>query len=181
MPIDRSDILAALARLQLPNGRELVSCDFIRAVVVDGEAVRFVIEARTPEIAHKLADIRAAAEQIVMQLDGVSSVTAVVTAHEQKAAPPNLKLGGHPKPQDGPLKVPGVNRVVAIASGKGGVGKSTVSSNFAVALAKQGRLAVLLDAELYRPSQPRLMGVSRHPAEPDATVIMPRPPHGVPR
>ena len=117
MPIDRSDILAALARLQLPDGGDLVSCDFIRAVVVDGEAVRFVIEAPTPEIAHKLADIRAAAEQIVMQLDGVSSVTAVVTAHEQKAAPPNLKLGGHPKPQDGPLKVPGVNRVVAIASG----------------------------------------------------------------
>jgi len=69
----------------------------------------------------------------------VSSVTAVVTAHEQKAPPPNLKVGGHPKPQDGPLKVPGVNRVVAIASGKGGVGKSTVSSNLAVALAKQGR------------------------------------------
>ncbi len=51
MPIDRSDILAALARLQLPDGGDLVSCDFIRAVVVDGEAVRFVIE-RTPEIAH---------------------------------------------------------------------------------------------------------------------------------
>ena len=126
MPIDRSDILAALARLQLPDGGDLVSRDFIRAVVVDGAAVRFVIEAPTPEIAHKLADIRAAAEQIVMEIDGVSSVTAVVTAHEQKAPPPNLKLGGHPKPQDGPLKVPGVDRVVAIASGKGGVGKSTV-------------------------------------------------------
>ena len=67
MPIDRSDILAALARLQLPDGGDLVSRDFIRAVVVEGEAVRFVIEAPTPEIAHKLADIRAAAEQIVMQ------------------------------------------------------------------------------------------------------------------
>ncbi|WP_350314389.1 iron-sulfur cluster assembly protein, partial [Planktomarina temperata] len=67
MPIDRSDILAALARLQLPDGGDLVSRDFIRAVVVEGEAVRFVIEAPTPEVAHKLADIRAAAEQIVMQ------------------------------------------------------------------------------------------------------------------
>ena len=156
-----------------------MSRDFIRAVVVEGEAVRFVIEAPTPEIAGKLADIRAAAEQIVMQLDGVSSVTAVVTAHEQKPAPPNLKVGGHPKPQDGPLKVPGVDRVVAIASGKGGVGKSTVSSNLAVALAKQGRRVGLLDADIYGPSQPRMMGVSKRPASPDGKVIIPLQAHGV--
>ncbi|MDG1744448.1 MAG: Mrp/NBP35 family ATP-binding protein [Planktomarina sp.] len=179
MPIDRSDILAALARLKLPDGGDLVSRDFIRALVVEGEVVRFVIEAPTPEIARKLSDIRAAAEQIVMQLDGVSSVTAVVTAHEQKAPPPNLKVGGHPKPQDGPLKVPGVDRVVAIASGKGGVGKSTVSSNLAVALAKQGRRVGLLDADIYGPSQPRMMGVSKRPASPDGKVIIPLQAHGV--
>ena len=66
MPIDRSDILAALARLKLPDGGDLVSRDFIRALVVEGEVVRFVIEAPTPEIARKLSDIRAAAEQVVM-------------------------------------------------------------------------------------------------------------------
>ena len=122
MPIDRSDILAALARLQLPDGGDLVSRDFIRAVVVEGEAVRFVIEAPTPEIAHKLADIRAAAEQIVMQLDGVSSVTAVFTAPEQKAAPPHLTVGSDPKPQAAPPQRPGVNPAAATAPAKGGGG-----------------------------------------------------------
>ena len=133
MSIVRSDILAALARLQLPDGGDLVSRDFIRAVTIDGGTVRFVIEAPNPDVAHKLADIRGAAEQIVLQLDGIKSVTAVVTAHEDKAPTPNLKIGGHPKPQEGPTKVPGVDRILAIASGKGGVGKSTVSSNLAVA------------------------------------------------
>ena len=148
MSVERSDVLAALARLQLPDGGDLVSRDFIRAVTIDGGAVRFVIEAPNPDVARKLADIRGAAEQIVLRLDGIETVTAVVTAHEDKAPPPNLKIGGHPKPQDGPTKVPGVDRILAIASGKGGVGKSTVSSNLAVALAKQGRLAWTIDISI---------------------------------
>ena len=80
MSVDRSDILAALARLQLPGGGDLISEDFIRAVTIDGGAVRFVIEAPNAEVARKLADIRGAAEQVVLQLDGIEAVTAVVTA-----------------------------------------------------------------------------------------------------
>ena len=179
MSIVRSDILAALARLQLPDGGDLVSRDFIRAVTIDGGTVRFVIEAPNPDVARKLADIRGAAEQIVLQLDGITSVTAVVTAHEDKAPPSNLKIGGHPKPQEGPTKVPEVDRILAIASGKGGVGKSTVSSNLAVALAKQGRRVGLLDADIYGPSQPRMMGVSKRPASPDGKIIIPLQAHGV--
>ena len=179
MPVDRSEVMAALAQLKLPDGGDMVSNDFIRAVTIDGTAVRFVIEAPNPEVARKLADIREAAEKIVRALDGVENVTAVVTAHEEKTPPPNLKIGGHPKPQDGPISVPGVDRILAIASGKGGVGKSTVSSNLAVALAKQGRRVGLLDADIYGPSQPRMMGVNKRPASPDGKIIIPLQAHGV--
>ena len=179
MPVDRSEVLAALAQLKLPDGGDMVSNDFIRAVTIDGTSVRFVIEAPNPEVARKLADIREAAEKIVRALDGVENVTAVVTAHEEKTPPPNLKIGGHPKPQDGPISVPGVDRILAIASGKGGVGKSTVSSNLAVALAKQGRRVGLLDADIYGPSQPRMMGVNKRPASPDGKIIIPLQAHGV--
>ena len=179
MPVDRSEVMAALAQLKLPDGGDMVSNDFIRAVTIDGTAVRFVIEAPNPEVARKLADIREAAEKMVRALDGVENVTAVVTAHEEKTPPPNLKIGGHPKPQDGPISVPGVDRILAIASGKGGVGKSTVSSNLAVALAKQGRRVGLLDADIYGPSQPRMMGVNKRPASPDGKIIIPLQAHGV--
>ena len=93
MSVDKNEVLKALSRLQLPDGGDLVSKDFIRAVTVHAGSVRFVIEAPSPEIAKKLAAIREAAEKIVLDLDGITSVTAVVTAHEEKAPPPNLKLG----------------------------------------------------------------------------------------
>ena len=166
-------------RLNLPTGGTLVSEDFVRAVTVDGGAVRFVIEAPSPAIAQKLAAIRQAAEDIVKDLPGVDSVTAVLTAHDAKAPPPSLKVGGHPTPQQGPLPIPGVDRVIAIGSGKGGVGKSTVSSNLAVALAAEGRRVGLLDADIYGPSQPRMMGVSQRPASPDGKTILPLTAHGV--
>ena len=179
MSLDRSKVLATLAQLKLPDGGDLVSNDFVRALAIDGSSVRFVIEAPNPEIAQKLSAIRKAAEQMVLKLDGVNSVTAVVTAHENKSPPPNLKIGGHPKPQDGPTAVPGVDRILAIASGKGGVGKSTVSSNLAVALAKKGRRVGLLDADIYGPSQPRMMGINKRPASPDGKIIIPLSAHGV--
>jgi ATP-binding protein involved in chromosome partitioning len=105
----------------------------------------------------------------------------LLTAHSAapKAPPPNLKIGGHPKPSADKAPVVGVDRILAVASGKGGVGKSTVSSNLAVALAKQGRRVGLLDADIYGPSQPRMMGVSKRPSSPDGKTIIPLQAHGV--
>ena len=77
------------------------------------------------------------------------------------------------------MPVAGVDRIIAIGSGKGGVGKSTVSSNLAVALARQGRRVGLLDADIYGPSQPRMMGVSERPKSPDGKTIIPLHAHGV--
>ena len=171
-------IKSALAQLALPDGGDLLSRDMVRAVTVDGGAVRFVIEAPSPEIARQMEPLRKAAEGIVARVPGVTSVTAALTAHEAKA-PPSLKIGGHPKPQAAPMKPKGVARILAIGSGKGGVGKSTVTSNLAVALARQGRRVGLLDADIYGPSQPRMMGVSKRPASPDGKTIIPLQNHGV--
>jgi ATP-binding protein involved in chromosome partitioning len=183
MAVSRELIMRALAGVGLPGGGDLVSRDLIRAVTVDGGMVRFVIEAESPEAARALGPVQAAAEAAVRQLDGVTSVQVVLTAHgpaAKPAAPPSLKIGQHPTPQQGgPQKVSGVDRIIAVGSGKGGVGKSTVSSNLAVALARQGRRVGLLDADIYGPSQPRMMGVTKRPASPDGKIIEPLQAHGV--
>ena len=188
MAVTKEDVLAAIRSLGLPDGGDLVSRDMIRALQVDGGAVRFVIET-SAELAPKFSGVRDAAQAIVSRIDGVESVSVVLTAHGPSAAPaagvapagapPSLKIGGHPKPQAEPTKPSGVDRIVAIASGKGGVGKSTLSSNLAVALAKQGRKVGLLDADIYGPSQPRMMGVSERPKSPDGKTIIPLHAHGV--
>ncbi len=172
-------IRAELARLVLPDGGDLVSRDMIRALRVEQGKVRFVIEAPSPDIARQMEPLRQAAEKIVAGVEGVVSVTAALTAHGPAAPAPSLKIGGHPKPQAGPMKPAGVDRILAIGSGKGGVGKSTVSSNLAVALARQGRRVGLLDADIYGPSQPRMMGVSARPESPDGKTIIPLKAHGV--
>lgn len=182
MSANREDVIAALRRLSLPDGGDPVSRDLIRALAVEGDAVRFVIEAPTPEVARALAPLRDAAETAVRALPGVASVSAVLTAHGPAApkAPPSLTVGRHPTPQQGgPQRVAGVDRIIAIGSGKGGVGKSTVSANLAVALAREGRRVGLLDADIYGPSQPRMMGVSDRPKSPDGETIMPLHAHGV--
>ncbi|KJZ19819.1 Mrp/NBP35 family ATP-binding protein [Loktanella sp. S4079] len=182
MAITRDEILGELARLTLPDGENLVSRDMVRALTIESGAVRFVIEAANPDEASKMDAIRKAAEELVGALDGVSSVSVVLTAHgpaPKAPEPPTLKVGRHPTPQAGPAPVAGVDRILAIGSGKGGVGKSTVSSNLAVALAKEGRRVGLLDADIYGPSQPRMMGVSKRPASPDGKIIEPLKAHGV--
>lgn len=182
MPITKDQILATLRRIAMPDGGDLVSRDLIRAVQVKDDTVQFVIEAPSPELAARMEPVRAAAETAVQALIGVSVARVALTAHgpaAKPAAPPSLKIGGHPKPQEGPTKPTGVQRILAIGSGKGGVGKSTISSNLAVALAKQGRKVGLLDADIYGPSQPRMMGVNKRPASPDGKTIIPLKSHGV--
>lgn len=183
MTVTKDTILAALARVRLPSGRDLVAEDLVRALVVEGGAVRFVLEAPSPEAARGMESVRAAAESAVRALPGVAQVSAVLTAHGPAAKAPSLKIGGHPTPQapgqTGPQRVAGIDRILAIASGKGGVGKSTVSSNLAVALARAGRRVGLLDADIYGPSQPRMMGVSGRPESPDGKTMIPLHAHGV--
>jgi ATP-binding protein involved in chromosome partitioning len=193
--INEAQIKEALARLALPDGGTLISRDMIRALTLQPDAagagavkVSFVIEAPSPEIAQHMEPLRRAAEAAVLALSGVGSVSAALTAHGPASAGPSakgasgapgLKFGGHAKPQAGPIKPAGVARILAVASGKGGVGKSTVSANLAVALSRQGRRVGLLDADIYGPSQPRMMGVTGRPGSADGKVIEPLQAHGV--
>lgn len=187
-------IIEALKAITLPDGGDLVSRDLIRALRIDGDAVSFVIEAPNADLARRMETVRQAAQETVLRISGINRANVVLTAHSTTGssatggqsvgsgptgAPPNLKIGRHPTPQAGPERVPGVKRVIAIGSGKGGVGKSTVSSNLAVALARQGRKVGLLDADIYGPSQPQMMGVSKRPGSPDGKRIIPLTAHGV--
>ncbi|MEX3014836.1 Mrp/NBP35 family ATP-binding protein [Gymnodinialimonas hymeniacidonis] len=181
----RETILDALRAVALPDGGDLVSRDMVRAVQVQGAKVSFIIEAATPEAAQAMGPVRDAAQALVERMDGVESAMVALTAPapakaaEPSTPPPSLKVGGHMKPQEGPMKPSGVKRIIGIGSGKGGVGKSTVSTNLAVALARQGRKVGLLDADIYGPSVPRMMGVNKRPASPDGKTIIPLQGHGV--
>ncbi|RYH07649.1 Mrp/NBP35 family ATP-binding protein [Tropicimonas sp. IMCC6043] len=188
MAVTREEVVKVLERVNLPDGGDLVSRDLLRALTVDSDGrVSFVIEAESAASARQLEPVRQQVESAVAGIAGVTSVSAVLTAptaaprgSAPAGAPPNLTIGRHPTAQQsGPQPVPGIARILLVGSGKGGVGKSTVSANLAVALARQGRRVGLLDADIYGPSIPRMMGTNSRPASPDGKKIEPLTAHGV--
>ncbi|WP_410219296.1 P-loop NTPase [Paracoccus sp. (in: a-proteobacteria)] len=186
MPVTREAILTAISDIPLPQGGTLGQADLVRAVTIENGTVRFVIEVENAATAKAMAPVEAEARARLESLPEVEKVQIVMTAPAKPAPPkavsgqaPSLKIGGHPTAQAGPQAIPGVRHILAIGSGKGGVGKSTVTSNLAVALARAGRKVGLLDADIYGPSQPRMMGVSGRPASPDGQRIEPLHSHGV--
>lgn len=184
MAITREQVEQVLSQIEIPGGGTLMSRNFVRAMRIENDSVNFVIEAPNAEAARALAGVRDQAEAVVKALPGVEKAMVALTAHgPAQAAPqkpaPSLKIGGHPTPQAGPTKPAGIDKIIVVGSGKGGVGKSTVSSNLAVALAKQGRKVGLLDADIYGPSQQRMMGTTKRAASPDGKIISPLHNHGV--
>lgn len=179
MAASREAVLDVLKGVKDPiAGTDIVASGVMRALNVDDTgSVRFVMEI-PPAHAAEYEKVKDGAEAALKVLDGVSAISIVLTGHSEKAPPPDLKPSRPAQPA-GPEKIPGVDRIVAIASGKGGVGKSTVSANLACALAQQGRRVGLLDADVYGPSQPRMLGVSGRPASPDGKIILPMRNHGV--
>ena len=179
----KRNVLEVLKGISLPGGGNLESLDMIRALTISNGEVSFVIEVDASKVKNFEAVTNLARKEIE-KLENINKVSIVLTSHNKTAEnirgdPPKLVIGGHPKPQDTMKPVEGVDRIIAIASGKGGVGKSTLSSNLAVALAKKGRRVGLLDADIYGPSQPRMMGVSTRPSSPDGKTIIPILAHGV--
>lgn len=166
------DVRAALAQIRDPvTGLDVVSSGLLRGLTLREGRVGFVIEA-PPARAGGLEPLRAAAEAAARAVPGVVHVTAVLTAHAEAPAPPPAPRGrarlapqlvadAAPKarrPSEA-IALPGVATVLAVASGKGGVGKSTVAANLACAFARAGKRTGLLDADVYGPSIPILMGL----------------------
>jgi ATP-binding protein involved in chromosome partitioning len=183
----REQVLAALARVIDPaRAASVVDLQMVTGVVVKGSNVGFALEVEPSEAAAK-EPLRQACEQAVLALPGVTSVTAVLTAERSPARPAPaggspVAGGGAPRgqpPQAGKPALPGIRSVVAVASGKGGVGKSTTSVNLALALVRLGQRVGLLDADIYGPSQPRMLGITGKPTSPDGKKLRPMENYGV--
>jgi len=191
VPLTRETVLETLKPVADPaTGESIVGSGMMRALQVSGGAIRLVLEIDPARVAEMEA-LAATAEETLKALEGCDSAQVVLTSHsEQPAAAPEpaapktsgpqpIKARPAPPGTSGPQRVPGIDRVIAVASGKGGVGKSTVAANLACALAAEGRRVGLLDADVYGPSQPKMLGVSGRPTSPDGQMILPLRNHGV--
>ncbi len=150
----------ALGRVAAPGGGSLVSAGLIDAMQVKDGLVHLALRAER-STAGAMEQARQQAVATLSALPGVLNVSAVLTAH--RPAPPAPPPAPSAGPAGRPQLVPEVRAIVAVASGKGGVGKSTTAVNLAVCLARQGLRVGLLDADIYGPSLPRMLGVSAKP------------------
>jgi ATP-binding protein involved in chromosome partitioning len=153
----RDAVLAALSAVPGPDGRTpLPRGEALSDIVIDAGRVYFSI-AIDPKRAQELEPMRAAAEKAVRALKGVEGVVATLTAERPQAASPSP--GQRTTGARAQIELPGVKHIVAVASGKGGVGKSTTTANLALGLAANGLKVGVLDADVFGPSQPTLFGL----------------------
>jgi ATP-binding protein involved in chromosome partitioning len=170
MSLSEQDILNALRPIKDPDlHQDIVSLGFVKNLAIEGGKVHFDIELTTP--ACPVKDMfKTQAQAAVQKLPGVTSVEVKMTSNVRQA-PTGIKN----------LNMPMVKNLVAVASGKGGVGKSTVASNLALALARTGAAVGLMDADVYGPSIPRMLGVQgRQPeTDPVSKKMIPFEKHGI--
>ena len=165
--ISRDAVMAALSKVQEPElHKDLVTLNMIRDLEIDGGKVSLTVVLTTPACPLR-GRIENEVRQAVMTVPGVASVQINMTA--------NVPSDGRPR---GMLNLP-VRNVIAVASGKGGVGKSTVAVNVAVALAQSGAKVGLLDADIYGPNVPTMMGVNRLPPQNESGKLVPAIAYGV--
>ena len=169
MPVTEAQVRDALRVVMDPDlAQDIVSLGFVKAVAIDGGAVSVRIELTTPACPVK-EQLKAQAEAAIARLPGVTKVTAEMTA---------VVRGSGRLPVVGDL-APGVKNFIAVGAGKGGVGKSTVAVNLAVALQQSGASVGLMDGDVYGPSIPKMLGNERKPEAFDDKRIKPNEAHGL--
>jgi ATP-binding protein involved in chromosome partitioning len=149
MAVEQAALLEALKVVRDPDlNRDIVSLGFIKDLKIDGGRVAFTIELTTPACPVK-DQMRDQARAAVMRVPGVASVDVQMSARVREAAAPDA----------GRQPVPGVRNVIAVGAGKGGVGKTTLAVNLAIALAKCGSKVGMIDGDIYGPNVPMMLGV----------------------
>jgi ATP-binding protein involved in chromosome partitioning len=198
----KDEVLAKLAAVAAPDGRPLPATGKLSEIVADDGKVFFSITVDAAQV-RTWEHVRATAERAVRDIPGVQSVMVALTAERagggaasagaalpapvrvsgqarQGQAPQGHGSHGHGQQPAGPAGIPGVRTIIAVASGKGGVGKSTVAINLALALRDLGLKVGVLDADIYGPSLPKLLAIKERPQTAGGTRLKPILRHGMP-
>ena len=186
----KDEVLAKLSGVPTPDGRPLTAAGKLSDIVANDGKVFFSITVDATQV-KAWESVRARAESVVRALPGVQSVLVALTGERtsgadavspQRQPPRAAAAGAPPRPagQSGPAGIPGVAAIIAVASGKGGVGKSTVAVNLALGLRDLGLKVGILDADIYGPSLPKLLAIKEKPQTVGGTRLKPIVRHNIP-
>jgi ATP-binding protein involved in chromosome partitioning len=172
--LTREAVMEALKAVKYPGySRDIVSFGLVKEVAVEAGTVRLALQLTggTPEVG---TQIKTDCESVLSGLEGVNQASVEVRQPQAASQP-----AGGPNPWANQNRVPGVRRILAVASGKGGVGKSTVSVNLACALSHLGEAVGLLDCDIYGPTIPLMMGTRERPTVSNDEKLIPPVAHGI--
>ncbi len=198
MPVTQETVLDQLRTITGPDfSGNIVDLGLVSEIFIADSKVFFSITVPAAR-AREMEPLRAAAERVVKAIPGVAGAMVALTAEKKgggmESAPPPPRPAPRPAPAAAPARpqqpapashssgkrgVPGIEAIVAVASGKGGVGKSTTAVNIALGLAANGLAVGVLDADIYGPSMPRLLGIRGRPESADGKVLKPMRNYGL--